>query len=147
MTQHSSLGTHHLLEQKRPVWLIIAACFMMLYQIVWLIRVLQLPDNLKNTIRLSVPLEIIASILIVTFITYGIRALILKKQWSISYTMGAIMIQIGYALFRLVAFADADYDRQRLPFLVILYTVVCGLWMLPKLLKYIHQSTKGEELV
>lgn len=133
--------------QKRPVWLIIVACFMMLYQIVWLIQVLQLPDNLKNIVRLSVPLEIIASILIVTFITYGIRALIGKKPWAISYTMGVMMIQLGYVLFRLIAFADADYDRQRLPFLVLLFTVVCGLWMLPKILKHIHQSTKGEELV
>ena len=134
-------------EQKRSLWFISFACFMMLYQIVWLISVLQIPDNLKATIRLSVPLEIIASIAIVTFITYGIRALIVRKTWAISYTMGAIIIQIGYALFRLIVFAEADYDRQRLPFLVLLFSVVCGLWLLPKVFRHIHQSTKGEELV
>lgn len=125
--------------QKSPFWLIIFSCFMMLYQIFWLIQVLQLPENLNSKVRLSVPLEAIVSILIVTFITFGIRALILRKQWAISYTIGIAFIQIGYVLFRLIVFADADYDRQRLPFLVILYAVVCGLWMLPKVFRHIRQ--------
>lgn len=120
---------------------------MMLYQIVWLVSVLQLPDNLKATISLSLPLEVIISISIVTFITYGIRALIVREDWAIRYTMGIMSLQVAYILVRLILFAEADYDRQRLPFLVILFSVVYGLWLLPKLLRFIHKSTKGEELV
>ena len=62
---------------KRPLWFIIITCFILLYQIVWLVSVLQLPDDFKNQISLSVNLEIGISVLIVTFFTYGLRALIL----------------------------------------------------------------------
>lgn len=127
---------------KRPLWLISFTCFMMLYQILWLIRVLQLQENLKEQISLSVPLEIIMSFLIVTFFTYGLRALILKREWAIRYTIGIFSFQIGYSGLRLIAFAEADYDRQRLPFLIIVFSIVCGLLMLPKILRHIHKSIR-----
>ena len=120
--------------QKRPLWFISFTCFMILYQIVWLIRVLQLQGNLKEQISLSIPLEVIMSILIVTFFTYGIRALIVNHSWAMRYTIGVFIFQIGYSGLRLIAFAEADYDRQRLPFLIIVFSIVCGLLMLPKIL-------------
>lgn len=120
--------------RKRPLWFISFSCFMMLYQIVWLIRVLQLQDNLKTQISLSVPLEVVMSITIVTFFTYGIRALTVNRPWAMRYTIGVFIFQIGYSGLRLIAFAEADYDRQRLPFLIIVFSIVCGLLILPKIL-------------
>lgn len=133
--------------QKRPLWIIIFTCFMMLYQIFWIIRVLQLSHNLQQQISLSVPLEVFVSISIVTFFTYGIRALICNHSWAMRYTMGVFCFQMGYSSLRLIAFAEADYDRQRLPFLIIVFSIVCGLALLPKLIRYIHKPTKGEKLV
>lgn len=129
--------------QKRPLWFIILTCFILLYQIVWLMSVLQLPDDLKTKISLSLPYEIITSAVIVTFFTIGLRALILTRAWAIRYTLGGIGILWVSILLRLILFAEADYDRQRLPFLIMTCVIVCGLVAVPKLLKIIH-STKGE---
>jgi hypothetical protein len=134
-------------QLKHPLRLISFTCFMMLYQIFWLIRVLQLQENLKQPISLSVPLEVIISVSIVTFFTYGLRALILNREWAMRYTIGIVSFQIGYSGLRLIAFSEADYDRQRLPFLIIVFSVVCCLLMLPKILRHIHTSIKGEKLV
>jgi len=129
---------------KRPLWFIMMTCFILLYQIVWLISVLQLPDDLKDTVSLSVPFEVIVSGAIVTFFTVGLRALILTRPWAIRYTVGVIAVLWMTIILRLIVFAEADYDRQRLPFLVFITIVVCGLMVLPKLVKTIHKSTKGE---
>lgn len=130
--------------QKRPLWLISFTCFMMLYQIFWLIRVLQLQEKLKEQISLSIPLEIIISVSIVTFFTYGLRALILSREWAMRYTIRVFYFQVGYSGLRLIAFSEADYDRQRLPFLIIIFSIVCGLWALPKIYRHIHKSIEGE---
>jgi len=129
---------------KRPLWFIIITCFILLYQIVWLVSVLQLPDDLKNQISLSVNLEIGISVLIVTFFTFGLRALILTRKWAIKYTVVGIVILWMTILLRVIVFAEADYDRQRLPFLLFITVVVCGLGVLSSIVKTIHKSTKGE---
>ena len=51
---------------------------------------------------------------------------------------------MGYSGLRIIAFAEADYDRQRLPFLIIVFSIVCGLLILPKLTRLLHKPTKGE---
>lgn len=129
---------------KRPLWFIMLTCFILIYQIVWLISVLQLPDDLKNQISLSVPLEIVMSVTIVTFFTIGLRALIGMQAWAIRYTLVGIDILWVTILGRLILFAEADYDRQRLPFLIMTFVIVGGFIAVPKLLKIIHNSTKGE---
>ncbi len=130
--------------QKHPFWLIILTCFMMLYQIFWLLSVLQLEDELKNQISLSVPIEVIVSVAIVTFFTFSLRALAGSSQWAMRYTIVGIGILSITILTRLIIYTEADYDRQRLPFLIIIITVVCCLAVLPKILRHIHKSTKGE---
>ena len=127
--------------QKRPLWLIAFTCLMMLYQIAWMLNVLQLPDDLKAQISLSVPLEVIVSLVIVILFTFGLYALVAKREWAIRYTIGVFGLQIGYTLLRLILFADADYDRQRLPFLLILFSIVCGVFLLSKKLRAMHNST------
>lgn len=133
--------------QKRPTWLIFVASLIMLYQIVWLIRVLQLPDNLTSQISLSIPLEIIVSSCLILALVYGIWTLMIKKVWAVLWVRGIIGIQLGYILLRLIIFAEADYDRQRLPFLVIIFLIVVGLLLLPKVFQHLHKSTKGEDLI
>lgn len=129
------------------LWLIILTCIMMLYQIVWIGRVLSLPDNLKERISLVVPLEVAISILFVTLFTYGLRALIVRTTYAVRYTIVILGLLIGYSLLRLILFAEADYDRQRLPFLVILFSIVCCLVLLPELFRRLHKFIKGEESV
>ena len=85
--------------QKRPLWFISFTCFMILYQIVWAIRVLQLEHNLQKQISLSVPLEVVVSILIVTFFTYGLRALIINPSWAMRYTIGVFCFSDGIQWF------------------------------------------------
>jgi len=144
MTQHSALGTQHSPEQNHPLWFLSFTCFMILYQIFWVVRVLQLPHDLQQQISLSVPLEVFVSILIVTFFTYGLRALIFNRSWAMRYTIGVFCFQMGYSVLRIIVFAEADYDRQRLLFLIIVFSIVCGLLMLSKLIKHLHKPTKGE---
>ncbi len=129
--------------QKRPLWFIIISCFILLYQIVWLASVLQLPDDLKNQISLSVPFEVVISGIIVTFFTIGLRALILMRRWAFRYTLVGIGILWGTILLRLIIFTEADYDRQRLPFLIMTFVIIGGLVCVPILYKTIHNSTKG----
>lgn len=130
--------------QKRPFWLIILTCFMMLYQILWLLSVLQLEGELKTQISLSVPFEVIVSVAIVTFFTFSLRTLAGSSQRAMRYTIVGIVILSMTILTRLIIYAEADYDRQRLPFLIIIIISVCCLTVLPKILRHIHKSTKGE---
>lgn len=129
---------------KRPIWLIILTCFILLYQIFWFISVLQLPDDLKTKISLSIPYEMIVSFVVVIFFMNGLRALILTRSWAIGYTIGGIIFLWAMILLRLIVFVEADYDRQRLPFLIMTFVMVCGLAVMPKLMQNPINSTKGE---
>lgn len=129
---------------KRAIWLIILTCFILLYQIFWFVSVLQLSDDLKTKVSLSIPYEMIVSLVIVLFFMNGLRALILTRSWAIGYTIGGIIFLWATVLLRLIVFAEADYDRQRLPFLLMAFVIVCGLAVMPKLMKNPINSTKGE---
>ena len=80
----------------------------------------------------------------VTFFTFSLRALAGNSRWAIRYTIVGFGILVMTILIRLIVYAEADYDRQRLPFLISLIIIVCCLIALPKIVRHIHQSTKGE---
>lgn len=142
MTQSDQSST-----PARNIWLIMFSCFMILYQILWISRVLTSSDRLQEQLKLNIPLEIANSILFVSLFTLGLRALIVRADYAVRYTIGVFVGLIGVTVLRLMLFAQADYDRQRLLFLVLFIGIVSCLFVLPYLLRQLHKQIKGDKSV
>jgi hypothetical protein len=81
------------------------------------------PD-LAAQVSLSAPLEFTASAgwgLFSAFVTY---TLVRRKARALQYTAWLLIGFIGYSLARVLIFAQADYDQQRLPFLFVAAFIV-----------------------
>jgi hypothetical protein len=75
-------------------------------------------------VSLSIPLEFTANVawaVVSAFVTF---ALVRRKQQSVHYAAWLVISFIGYSLARLLIFARADYDHQRLPFLFVAAFIV-----------------------
>lgn len=88
------------------------------------VRALQIPTPLAQYINLPPALEFIASGLWAAAFTAGLILLIQRKPGAFRLVAALVTGFATYSIFRLLLFARADYDRQRLPFLFIVTVLI-----------------------
>lgn len=104
--------------------------FVTVHQVINAVRVLQVPADLAALLTLPLPFEFIISIgwaLVFAWITFDLLRLRLRTTKR-NYAGWAVFGFVTYSLLRLFLFAQADYDQQRLPFLIILTALILIVW-------------------
>ena len=98
-------------------WLTVILGLLVLVQVGNIVYLLQLSPGLAQTLSLSSPMAILLAGLWTGLFVWGVMGLIRTNALN-----RALMIVIGFivhSVARLAIFADADYDRERVPFLVV----------------------------
>ena len=122
MTAPDTQGKHPHLTRA----LTLLTALLALFQIVSVIRVLNLPDDLAGQVSLVIPLEVIAGLLWAGIFALTFLALVRKRIHALRYTGWALLGFVLYSIARLLVFSRADYDRGRLPFLwVVAVATLC----------------------
>jgi uncharacterized membrane protein YhaH (DUF805 family) len=99
-----------------------------LFQFVAAIRTLQLPDDLP--VSLLIPLEVAAGFSWGLLFALATVALILYKPYAARFALWLTLSFLVYSVIRLTLFAQSDYDRQRLPFLIVtLFVIIILAWL------------------
>jgi hypothetical protein len=114
--------------RKRARILILLTALLACVQLGAAVRALQVPDELASKISLPLPLEFVASLLW-ALIALGVTVLLWRRERR--GRLYAAWLAVGfsiYSLLRLLLFSQADYDRGRFPFLLI---VIALLLILP----------------
>jgi hypothetical protein len=96
------------------------------HQTVTAVRVMQVPAELAPLLTLPLAFEFIISIgwaLLFAWITFNLLRLRARRTAS-----WALLGFVTYSLLRLLLFARADYDQQRLPFLITLTVLILVGW-------------------
>ncbi len=107
--------------------LIILTGALAMFQAVAAVRALHVPAALAAQINLPLPLEFVAGglwSLLFTFITVN---LIQTRPLAARRAGWAIIGFIIYSAVRLLLFAQADYDRERYPFLLLLTVLISAI--------------------
>ncbi len=125
---------------RRPRRLIFLTACLMLFQFGAAIRALQVPADLAEKISLPLPLEFIASGFWALLFALCTLKLIRLEADARRYIILAIIGFIIYSTARLLLFAQADYDQQRLPFLFITNAII----LLMTVAYLLRRSTNGE---
>jgi len=81
------------------------------------VRVVTLPPELAAQVSLSLPLEFVAGIVWAGAFVWATWRLIRGKRGSVNLALGLALTFATYSVLRLFIFAQADYDRGRMPFL------------------------------
>lgn len=112
----------------------------MLFQLGAIIHALQIPADLAAQIGLPLPFEIIAGgFWALLFALFTLKLIRLESHAQ----HNTILATAGYMIYgsvRLLLFAQANYDRQRLPFLFITTTLI----LLIVMVYLLRRSTSGE---
>jgi hypothetical protein len=109
---------------KRSGILILLTALLTVVQFGAAVRALQVPDALASNITLPLPLEGIASLL---WAVISLVVMVLLWRRERRARLFAAWLAVGfsiYSLLRLLLFSQADYDRGRFPFLVVVIAVL-----------------------
>ncbi|MBZ0287603.1 MAG: hypothetical protein K8I30_08305 [Anaerolineae bacterium] len=110
--------------RKRARLLMILTALLAVVQIGAVARALRVPDAVAARISLPLPLEAIASLLW-ALLSLGVLMLLWKRERRAR--LYAAWLAVGfsiYSLIRLLLFSQADYDRGRFPFLLVVIAVL-----------------------
>ena len=115
-------------------FLILLCLTLALFQIITALRVLQLPDAVASVVSIPPMLQVALSAGWALLFFMAAVTLYNRKVFSVRLAGGVIVAFMLYSLLRLVVFARADYDRERLPFLIVLTLSLLALpvWRLLK---------------
>lgn len=105
-------------------WLIALALLLTLFQAGAVWRALTIPADLAVQVSLPLPLDIIAGTLWAAAFALVAAALLRRHPRAKVFLAWLVIGFMVYSLGRLAVFTRADYDRQRLPFLVVATIVV-----------------------
>lgn len=92
-------------------------------------RALNVPQELAAQISLPLPLEFVGGALWALLFALVTFALFRQLPRAFLWAGWSLIVFIGYNMARWILFTQADYDRQRLQFLLLTSTlmlVVCG---------------------
>lgn len=104
----------------RPRILITLTIALTLLQIFSLRQVLNRPERLAQLLSLSPAIEVGAGLIWGVIFSGCVLKLVQGAPNALGYTWLAIGGFALYSLIRLMFFARADYDRERLPFLIVI---------------------------
>ena len=104
--------------QRAGCWLLVAA-FLSVYQIIFALRVLQQQETLSLTS--SVPPVVDAGISLIWGIVFAIimLGLLRRRLWAGRWVRWLALGFVIYKTTYIAIFAQADYDRGRVPFLLV----------------------------
>ncbi|MDX2139195.1 MAG: hypothetical protein SF123_13995 [Chloroflexota bacterium] len=106
------------------ILLIVTALVLAIIHVVGAVRALQPPPVPADQISLLPALEFIAATL--WALVFAVVALRLWRLPGAQRLFGwALIVWISYSVVRVALFARADYDRQRLPFLITTAVFAC----------------------
>ncbi|MBI5670065.1 MAG: hypothetical protein HZC41_18880 [Chloroflexi bacterium] len=111
-------------QPRRRRWLIALALLLAVFQAGAAWRALTVPADLATQISLPLSLEVLASATWAVAAALVALGLLHRHPRAGAYTAWLVIGFTGYSLARLAVFVRADYDRQRLPFLVVATIVV-----------------------
>ena len=117
-------------QLRRRWWLIALTIALALMQIDAIIRLLNTPDALTEQISLVLPLEIFAGGL--WTLIFAVLAVNLLRSRTTRLAQWTFIGFATYSTVRLLLFAQADYDQNRLPFLVTANSLA---WLLAFILR------------
>jgi uncharacterized membrane protein len=109
---------------RRPRWLLFLLFLLVAYHIGAAIRALQLPTDTAERLSLSPSLLLMTGVtwaLLFGWVTIG---LVRKKRGSVKRSLMLIAVFIIYRALRLVVFTQSVYDRQRLPFSLMIFLLL-----------------------
>jgi hypothetical protein len=122
MTQHTDSQSTR--TRKRSRLLILLTALLAAVQVGAALRALTMPDELAARISLPIPLEFIAGLLW-AFLALIVLYLLWRRERRAR--LYAAWLAIGfsiYSLLRLLLFSQADYDRGRFPFLLVVIAIL-----------------------
>jgi hypothetical protein len=134
-------------QPRRSRWFIILMGLLALFQGGAAIRVLHIAPDLIAQTALSLPLEFVVSLLWTGTAALTVRALWLRRPGAEWRARTVLIGFTGYSLLRLLLFAQASYDRGRLPFLLVVSGLLCASLVVPWLLRhvYAYRALNGDE--
>jgi hypothetical protein len=92
------------------------------------IRALQVPDDVAARVHLLLPLEFVAGLVWTVVFALATIVLVQQRPRARSFTAWSLVLFACYNMLRWLAFVQADYDRQRLPVLLLaVFTFVLSL--------------------
>jgi len=109
---------------RRPRWLLFVLFLLVVYHVGAVIRALQLPTDTAEQLSLSPSLLLMTGVtwaLLFGWVTIG---LVRRKRGSVKRALMLIAVFIIYSALRLVVFTQSVYDRQRLPFLLMIFLLL-----------------------
>jgi hypothetical protein len=118
---------------SRHPFLILPCLILALFQILTAFQVLQLPGAVASALSIPVIVQIGLSAGWALLFFIAARSLYSRHPRSVRRAVGLISGFMLYSLLRLVIFARADYDRARLPFLIIATVLLLAfpvLWLI-----------------
>ena len=83
-------------------------------------HILQTPPDVATLVSLPIPLQFIASVLWGLLSAFVTVTLVRRRPRALLYAAWLVIGLIAYNITRWMFFVRADYDRQRLPFLLII---------------------------
>lgn len=117
---------------KRSGCFILFLAILSLYQIFFAFRVFN--DNGLYGNSLSLPPIVQAGLAVLWAILFlvALLGLVRGQSYAVGYSAWLMISFIVYSLLRIVFFAQADYDRQRIPFLVVgtILILIIPAWLL-----------------
>jgi hypothetical protein len=109
---------------RRHWWLLVLMCLLAVFQANAALRVLSVPDTLAAQINLPLPLQfVVGALWALVSLTVG-TMLWRRKPGAARLAVWLCFAFSIYSLLRLFLFTQADYDRGRLPFLVVLTVLI-----------------------
>ena len=130
--------------EKSPIparprrWLLRISIVLALIQAGAIYNTLQRRADLDAQVHLSLPIELTASILWALIFTFIAFTLLQRKRHALRIALWGLIGFALYSVVRLALFTEAEYDRQRLPFLFIVITLF--LLVLTAYLRYYSRS-------
>jgi hypothetical protein len=112
------------IDQTAPRWLAALTALLALLQAGAAWRAVQLPQDIAALTSLSVPLELIAGVAWAAAFALVTFRVLNHHPNALRQSAWMFMGWVVYNMTRLVIFTQADYDRQRLPFLLIAAGIV-----------------------
>ena len=104
--------------QRRHRWLLVLLGLLTLYHVVDLFRLARLPDEILNITSLPITLRLVTGVTWVGLFGWSMLTIVRGQTDATRRTRYLIVGFVLYTIIRLIVFTRAEYDRQRLPFVL-----------------------------
>lgn len=118
---------------------------LMLFQIISLLRVLQLPTSIRAGLQFAPWFQAMLALIWVLLFAVAIVMILRQQRDASQFSSWLIIGFMIYSLLRLIIFAQADYDRQRLPMLAAMTMILLAIPIITLLQPTLHRGRRREE--